>query len=64
VEKFVDEVVDNPSYERACIGLPWLLNRLPRTKEGGPAPETRHSFGHVFGMGGYRAAQSPQPGTP
>ena len=23
----------------------------------------RQSFGHVFGMGGYRAAQSPQPGT-
>ena len=37
VEKLVDEVVDNPSSERAIIGLPWPLNRLPRTQEGGPA---------------------------
>jgi hypothetical protein len=59
----VDEVVDNPSSERAIIGLPWPLNRMPTTKEGGSATGKQQSFGPVFGMGGYRAAQSPQPGT-
>jgi hypothetical protein len=34
VEKLVDEVVDNPSSERAIIGLPWPLYRLPATEGG------------------------------
>ena len=46
VEKLVDEVVDNPSSDRAIIGLPWPLNRLrgPRREDRQPAIQA-HSSG-------------------
>ena len=50
---------------RAGVHRPTMTPQPAADDRGGRTGNrpARQSFGHVFGMGGYRAAQSPQPGT-